>query len=369
MSHEAVLGLDSQRKETEPIPGSIGYIFSGQGFSPRSILYGHQEALSAINPLVVRRNIKLMEKASGLPLSEYIRKSDESVLGKTHVVQALVHALHLAAIELLEPYLSDLNQIAKIAGHSGGEIAGFVASGALSPKDSAKLIAKRGSAMHEASVNTKSGLIIPYKIDRQQTEIILIDTKAVMEKYRSMSFSDAMQTDNRELLKLVAEAEQISMEELWQNLQEDYAISLALANEQDVNVIGGTETALAFARQIAIKNGVRRMQRVDAEGGFHTKAMQEAADLFRPIFKQVVLRKPRIPVVLNNGVETTDPEEMRETHIDRMTRPVNWVSAMRRFANIETVVKIGPRGQVPGISEANGIPKERQIDIVNFLKS
>ncbi|MDO8658268.1 MAG: acyltransferase domain-containing protein [Candidatus Levybacteria bacterium] len=367
MNNEVI--VDSRRKETEPVPGSVGYVFSGQGLSPRRILYDHFDALFAINPSVVKRNIQLMEKASGLPLSEYIKKSDEPVLDGTHVVQAMVHTAHLTAIELLGTRLSDPKQFDRTAGHSGGEIAAFVASGVITPEDSAKLIAKRGQAMHKASVNTKSGLIIPFKINRQQTESIVDNTRAVMEKYRSMSFPDVMQTDkDRKLLQLAAESEQISLEELWQRLQEDYVISLALVNEPDVNVIGGTETALVFARQIALENGVRRMLKVDAEGGFHTKAMREAANLFGLVFGQVAMQKSRLRVVLNNGIETTDQEYMRKAHIDRMTRPVNWVNAMKRFANIETVVKIGPGGQVPGITEANGISKERQVDIVNFLK-
>lgn len=350
MNYEGI--VDSQRRETEPIPGSIGYVFSGQGLSPRSILYAHLDALSSISPSVVRRNVQLVEEASGLPLSEYIRKRNEQVLGGTDVVQAMVHATHLASIELLGTRLSDPKQVDKTAGHSGGEVAAFVASGIISPKDSAKLIAKRGQAMHEASVNTKSGLIIPRKINRQQTETILDNTKAIIEKYRSMPFSDVMQGE----------------EELWQKFQEDYVLSLALANEPDVNVIGGTKAALDLARKIAINSGVRRVIDVDAEGGFHTIAMGEAAGLFGIEFGKVKLSESRIPVVLNNGIETTDPEYMRKAHIDRMTRPVNWVGAMKRFANIETVIRIGPGGQVPGISEANGIPKERQVDIVNFLK-
>ncbi|MCL5073783.1 MAG: acyltransferase domain-containing protein [Actinobacteria bacterium] len=148
MNHEAVLNTDSYRRESEPIPGSIGYVFSGQGLSPRRILYDHIEALSKVNPSVVRQNIQLMEGVSGLPLSEYVRKSDESVLGGTHVVQAMVHATHLAAIELLGENLSDPKQVSKTAGHSGGEIAAFVAAGILSPRDSAWLMAQRGEAMH-----------------------------------------------------------------------------------------------------------------------------------------------------------------------------------------------------------------------------
>lgn len=97
-------------REREPIPGSLGFVFSGQGLSSREIIYKHADALSKLNPWVVRKNIRLVADASGLPLSRYIQDRDESVLGQTDIVQAMIHGLHLATIELLTPYLSDPKQ-------------------------------------------------------------------------------------------------------------------------------------------------------------------------------------------------------------------------------------------------------------------
>src|SRR3989344_2172257 len=131
-------------REREPIPGSVGFVFSGQGLSSREVLYKYADALSRIDKAVVSRNIALMENATKLPLSRYIESRDESVLGGTHVVQAMVHGLHLAAIQLLEPHLSEKKNIHITAGHSAGEMAAMVAAGVLTPEDSVRLVAIRG---------------------------------------------------------------------------------------------------------------------------------------------------------------------------------------------------------------------------------
>lgn len=320
------------RLDIEPIPESVGYVFSGQGLSSRTILYQHAYALFGINNLAVRRNMQLMEDACGLNLLDYINRRDESVLRRTDVVQVLIHGLHLAVIELLEPVLSDPKQVAKVAGHSAGEIAAFVASGALSPEDSAKAVAQRGKSMHESSLDVKGGLVILPGISLEQIEDILVKTREVLRE---------------------------------QGLGEEY-IALALENGPGANVIGGTEKALALAEKIAIQiKGLRRTIKVDAEGPFHTEAMHKAADSFGSFFRQIPLQEARIPVVLNDGVETTDPETMREEHISRMTQFVNWQSAMEKFNRMERIVKIGPSGQVPG---TGSLPRDRQISITDFLR-
>ncbi|MCL5073782.1 MAG: hypothetical protein M1308_23245 [Actinobacteria bacterium] len=213
----------------------------------------------------------------------------------------------------------------------------------------------------------KSGLIIPGRINKQQTESIIARTEKAIKMCRS---GVAGNGEYGQLFESVAKAQDLSHEELQERISENYIISLALANEPDVNVIGGTETALAFAAQVAMEDGIRRIIKVDAEGGFHTQLMSPAACKFGKKFWQIRLPEvARFPVVLDNGVETTNPQIMRGMHIKIMTNPVNWVCAISKFSNIETVVRIGPGGQVPGITEANGIPKERQIDIVSFLKN
>lgn len=319
------------RINQEPIPGSIGFVFSGQGLSSRRILYDHAAALFAINSSAVEKSMLLMQDVSGLPLFQYIEGGDEKVLGRTDVVQAVIHGLHLAVIDLLQPVFSDPKQIAKVAGHSAGEIAAFVASGVLSAEDSARVVVERANAMHESSLIAKSGLIIPRGLTGEQVANILINTQGMIKA------------------------------EGW----EGECISLALINGHGAEIIGGTENALSYFEQMASMAGAKGVIRVDAEGAFHTEAMRKAADSFGSFFRQIPLQEARIPVVLNDGVETIDPEKMREEHISRMTEFVNWASAMGKFIRMEKIVKIGPSGQVPGM---NSVPRSRQISITDFLR-
>lgn len=246
----------------------------------------------------------------------------------------------------------------------------MVAAGVLTPEDSARVMAKRGEAMHQASLQTKSGLIIPLGFNRQEAEDVCAETAILMKKYSETPLSAIMETEKYGgPFKFIANAQEVTPDKLWEMIQADHFISLALVNEPTVNVLGGTKIALDFAIQVALRNGARRVLEVDAEGAFHTEAMRLAADEFSISFREVPLHEARFGVVLNIGTETTDLDKMREAHIAEMTEPVNWVRVMEGFRNIQTVVKIGPNGQVPGVSEANGIPNERQINIVSFLSA
>ena len=354
---------DIHTREIEPIPGSMGFVFSGQGLSSRGALYEHATALSTINPSVVARNIGLMADASGLPLFKYIEDKDEYVLGGTHVVQAMIHGFHLAAIELLEPHLSALNHVRITAGHSAGEIAAMVAAEVISPEDSARVMAERGRLMHEASQKTETGLIIPLGFDVRKAEQVVDQTTEMLIYFQDKE----MVEENRDLFQAVANSQHVSLDELLNILRNDHFINIALENEPNVNVLGGTKTALNFGREIALRSGARRVLDVDAEGAFHTEAMRPAAGEFGKFFRRITLHRPRFRVALNNGSLADMPYEMIHSHIGRMTRTSEWTKTMGRLNAIERVVKIGPGGQVPGVSEANGIPKDRQTTIVDFL--
>src|SRR3989344_2401687 len=164
-------------KEPEPTPRSIGFVFSGQGLPSRAAMHRHIDNLMSINPDVTRRNIGLMEEASEIPLSRYIVQRNETALGRTDVMQAMIHGAHLTAIELLQPMLSDPKQTRITAGHSAGEIAAQVAAGFLTPEDSARVIAERGRLMHEESIKKPGALFIPLGLSKKEAQDVIEQTK------------------------------------------------------------------------------------------------------------------------------------------------------------------------------------------------
>ncbi len=363
MTHEAL----APKKEREPIPGSIGLVFSGQGLNSRKSLYEHISALWTVDAPVVATNIQLMEDVSGLPLSEYIADQNEFVLGRTDVVQTMIHGLHLSVIEMLKPILSDSKQIKKVAGHSAGEIAAMVASGVLTPEDSAVLMAKRGDTMHRAALEIPSELFYVIGFDRNQTREVIEDARRDFRSFRrDHRLSSA---DFRYLLQLVAGEKEISEQDVFEELKKGQILEEALLNEPGITVVGGTKLATCYARALAKIKGGRRIMVVDAEAAFHTPALAPAVPEFSEFFRRITLNRTKYPVVLNSGVETMSAETMQEAHVDRMTHPSVWTQAMEHFGDIETVVKIGPNGVVPGVSKNNGIAQENQVAIADFLKS
>lgn len=357
-------------REIEPIPGSVGITFSGQGVTRRSDVYSYHDQLSTIDAEVVRGNIALMEEASGLPLSKYVGDKDESVLGRTDVLQTIIHGLHLSAIDFLRPTLeNDAKQTKKVAGHSGGEIAAMVAAGVLDPRDSAEVVAKRGQFMHEDARRTPSGLFFPMGVYRATTAQIIGATSDLLRRFQQTGSIEAFDEDVRTIFENAAQKEEMPLDELLQELeQRPIYITLSLANEPTVNVIGGRNGELMLAKAVAEKYGARRNMMVDAEGGFHSLVMELSQAKFGAFFRGVPLNQSRFPVALNDGSITRDPNRMVEVHDEKITSTVEWQTTVtEHMRDMKTVVKVGPGGTVPGVTATNGIPDYRQVSIIPYV--
>ncbi len=251
------------------------------------------------------------DRATGLPLRQVCAEGPADRLTGTDFAQPGVVAVSLAAAYALQERMaqSGLEVIPSCcAGHSVGELAALVFSGAVTVSDGLRLVAARGRLMAEASA--------------------LVDG----------SMSAVLGLDEAPLLDVCAKASEVT----------GVSVQVANLNAPGQVVLSGHRAALARAAELAREAGARRVVDLDVSGPFHSIYMQPAADDFREIVASTAVKPPLVPMVLNVTAEPSDGAEgIKRELVVQVTSPVRWADSVRTMADMgcTVFVELGP-GQV-----------------------
>ena len=116
--------------------------------------------------------------------------------------------------------------------------------------------------------------------------------------------------------------------------------------------VSGDRAACERLAARASEAGAMRAIPLSVAGAFHTAIMDGASHQLASVLADVVIKKPRIPVVSNvDGRPHSDPDEIRKLLVQQVVSPVFWEDSMRYLLNeqIGQFYEIGPGRVLAGL--------------------
>jgi [acyl-carrier-protein] S-malonyltransferase len=260
----------------------------------------------------------------GFALSALCFQGPEETLKETSNAQPAIVAVSLALLAALEEHLAargERMQPAYVAGHSVGEYAALVASGALDLEAALALVRERGRLMHEEGTVCPGGMAAVLGLD------------------------DAV------LQEVCAQATEETLAALGNEIDRHPGLGrvvVANLNSPGQVVISGEQQALARAMELASARGAKRVVALAVSGAFHSPVMEPASAGLARAVAAAPLGDASIPLISNiSGMPVTEAAALRIELARQIVSPVQWVKTIEFLAaqGVSTFVEIGP-GQV-----------------------
>lgn len=300
----------------------IAFVFPGQG----SQYTGMGKEL-AENFAVSQQVFEEASDALGLDVAKMCFEGSEDELKLTANTQPAILTTSIAALRAVESETGMVPHYA--AGHSLGEYAALVCSGALSFQDAVRTVRQRGTFMQEA---------VPVGVGTMAAIMGL----AVEE--------------------LASVCEQAS--------GPDSICAPANFNSPGQVVIAGHTDAIEKACLLAKENGAKRALPLPVSAPFHCSLMQPAADRLSEVLQSIAFHPMVLPVVSN--VEATpnqDSDRAKELLVQQVCAPVKWDTSVQCLmdSGVETFVEVGPGKVLCGLMKR--VAKGKTLANVEDVKS
>ena len=270
-----------------------------------------------------RETFERIDAALGVPLSRIMWTGPESELTLTHNAQPAILA-HSAAVwavvgDRLRPGLR------AATGHSLGEYSAYIAAGALSPEEGARLVRRRGELMFEAGGRRPGAMAAVLGLATDEVETACREASTATE---------------------VAVA--------------------ANLNAPDQTVLSGDPTAVARAGEACKARGAKRVIALKVSGAFHSPLMEPATAGLRDALAAASFSDPAVPVVANATAEPVrSATEAKRLLVAQLTAPVRWVGCLRQTATVApgaTYWEIGPGNVLAGLLKRT-VPAARAVTL------
>jgi [acyl-carrier-protein] S-malonyltransferase len=247
-----------------------------------------------------------ISQAAGFDVAAVCFDPGRHALESTAVAQPALLAAELSCASVLRR--ADLSPAA-CAGHSLGEFAAWVESGAMTRAQVARLVAVRGRLMEDAA------------------------------QHRPGAMAAVLGLDQPSVQALCREASAAGM------------VVAANFNCPDQVVISGEKQAVAAAVRLARERGARARM-LNVAGAFHSPLMREAAERFAEALGEVKAFDPVVPVTANaSGDWAPSAEAVKAAAAAQMTSPVRWESCMRKLlaSGVRRFYEVGPGNVLAGL--------------------
>lgn len=296
----------------------IAFIFSGQG----SQYIGMGKELYENIPLCR----EVFDKGNSIldfNIKDLIFNGDKEELNITENTQPAILMTSIAAMMALEKsgVKADV-----VAGLSLGEYTALIAAKTLSFEDGLALVKKRGRFMQES---------VPVGIGKMVAVIGL-----PLEK-----------------LKLVV-----------QDASNKGIVEIANYNTKNQIVIGGEKEAVDIAKDLAIKEGAKRVIELKVSGPFHTSLLEEASIKLKEELQNIKFNDPSIKIISNVTADfVNSKEDIRDLLTKQVKSSVRLSETIERMISngVDTFIEIGPGRVLSSFIREIAKDKEATVKIFN----
>lgn len=264
---------------------SKAFLFPGQGCQKEGMGKDLYEQFPKAKAIFEQANDILGER-----FSDFLFGATEDVLMDTRYTQPAIFIYEVAAAFAQEDVMPDC-----VAGHSLGEYAALVESGALSFEETLLFIKKRGEVFYEAFEKNPSAMGAIIGVPDEQVQKVLDDVST-----------------------------------------EDGAnLYIANYNGPGQLVITGARGSVKKACKVLKDLGAKRALVLPMKGVGHSPNSAEEGRILGEELKKLHWNTPHIPIYQDaDGLPHTDPKEILDNQIKLMTYPVQWTKiTMNMVAN------------------------------------
>lgn len=277
-------------------------VFPGQGSQSIGMLADFE-----LEYPILRETFEEASSIIGYDIWKLIQKDPESQLNFTEYTQVAMLTADVAVYKILQQF-SQI-KVDSMAGHSLGEYAALVCSGALDFADGIRLVSKRGQIMQNAVPLGKGAMAAIIGLSDEQIETLCLSASTEEEVVSAANFNSIGQT-----------------------------------------VVAGHTSAVQRLIQLAEDNGAALAKILPVSVPCHCSLLEEAAIEYAKSLDQVTFHEPAVKVISNVDAQYyQSPTDICEKLKKQLYLPVRWVESIQNIkaADINLVLECGP-GKVLG---------------------
>ena len=289
----------------------FAFVFPGQGSQSVGMLDGWGD-----HPAV----LQTLEEASGAlgqDVGRFIKDASKEDLALTTNTQPIMLVAGVAAYRV---WMAEVGVMPTfVAGHSLGEYAALVASGALTLAQAAPLVRFRAQAMQDA---------VPVGVGAMAAILGLDATK------------------------IIAVCAKITGSAAEYGLQSDEVVEAVNFNDPMQTVIAGSKTAVDKACEVLKTEGAKRALLLQVSAPFHSSLMKPAAEKLKEKLAETSFSSMQIPLINNIDVAVeTDVVRIRDALFRQAFGAVRWVECVQaiKARGVGHVVECGPGKVLAGL--------------------